>query len=94
MMRFNGFYRFSLFGFIGVIVLIYNSFAIYIRMKTRYSFKILLLIVLIYLIFILLFVISPRINISLVNVGWYFSIIASLISESLLYTIKKILGKK
>lgn len=95
MMHFNGFYGFSLFGFIGLIVLIlYYLFAIYIRRKTRYSLRITILIISIYLIFILLFVISVRINISLANVGWYFPVIASLISEGILYTIKKIIGKK
>ena len=92
MMHFEGFYGFSLFGFIGLIVVVlYDLLVIYIKKRTGYYLRISLIIMSIYMIFVLLFAMSYRINISLANVGWYFPVTICITSEILVYIIKKLI---
>ena len=90
MMHFKGFYGFSLFGFIGlIIVVLYYLLVIYIKKRTGYYLRISMIIISIYMIIVLLFAMSYRINISLANVGWYYPLILSSTIESIVYIIKK-----
>ena len=89
-MHFNCFYGTSIFGFVGIIVIIlYYLLIVCIKNKTFYHLKISQIILSIYLIFILLFAASANINISLANVGWYFPVTICIISEILVYIIKQ-----